>query len=342
MRSQSHLVGKLFALASFLLSLPSLIACEQSKQSAPAPAAAALATTEKAFVVFEGPWAFVADPNDATKVLALAPKTKTHRDLYLAASNKSTLASGVYDLSVPLSGGLGAATPDPNIVQAKTTAADVQRVLKTKLERYAIRVPKPEAYVAATRFRSRVGLNYPPDAATEKDYVTAVSLRYTVSSLNGFSLAGTPDAGTFNPLLLQVDTPTVRFGIDPDPAHEDTSVDLCRPHSRASFHDLTKLLNVTLYVDFADSPSSCHDKDPQRSKVAQYVRPSWLERMVARLEGNRVRAANADSETAIHYQGFVDWRQGATPTRYPMAAIYLFGGSPGDCKAPILLLSTIP
>ena len=81
--------------------------------------------------------------------------------------------------------------------------------------RYVIRLPKPEAYVAARRFRSRVGAKYVPEATTEQNYATQVSFRYSVSTLNGFSLAGTPDTGTFNPLLLQLDTPTIRFAIEP-------------------------------------------------------------------------------------------------------------------------------
>lgn len=327
-------------LASALLAAMFLIACNASNQGVPKEAAVASppATATKVFVVFEGPWAFVPDPSDAAKVLALAPKTKIHRDLYVAASNNSTLASGVYDLSVPVSGGVGAATPDANIVVAKTTPSDRQRVLNTKLERYAIRLPKPEAFVTASRYRSRVGPNYPPDASTEKDYATAVSLRYSVSSLNGFSLAGTPDTGSFNPLLLQVDTPTVHFTIDPDPAHEDDPADKCRPHSRESFHDLTKLLNVTLYVDFPDSPSNCRDKDPQRPKTAQGIRPSLVESMAALLGGNLLPVASAGSETRVDYQGLVDWKQGASMvTRYLMTAVYLFGHNPVACRAPIII-----
>ncbi len=110
----------------------------------------------------------------------------------------------------------------------------------------------------ALRHRSRAGSSYPPDASTEMEYATAVSLRYSVGSLNGFSLSGTPDTGTFNPLLLQVDTPVIRFAIEPT---EDD--DACNTHSRQAFHDLVQLVGLTLYVDYPDNPSSCHDKDTQ-------------------------------------------------------------------------------
>jgi len=324
-------------LASVILATVFFVACAQSNQTASAPAAAPQAApAERVFVVFEGPWAFAPDPKEAGKVLAIAPKTKTHRDLYVAASNHATLASGIYDLSVPVTGGAGAATADPNIAQAKTTAADLQHALDDKSNRYVIRLPKPEAYVAATRFRSRVASTYPPDASTEKDFITAVSLRYSVSSVNGFSLSGSSDSGSFSPLLLQVETPTVSFVIDP--AQED---DPCHTHSRESFRDLTKLLKVTLFVDFPDSPNSCHDKDPQKSKMAQSGQPPLLERFAALLDENgaNVQMASLSPETASIDPRFVGPRLGAT--RHLMAATFLFFGHiPTDCTAPVLMLTT--
>src|SRR3974390_2363169 len=197
-----------------------MVACQQSQPTSPAtsassvPQAAQVAAAEKVFVVFEGPWALAPDPKDASKILAIAPKTKSHRDLYVAASKRVSLAAGVFDLSVPVSGGTGAPSIDPDILQAKTTAADLQRVLDSKSVRYVIRLPKPEAYLAATKFRSRTGPAYPA-AASEKEYVSAVSLRYSVSALNGFSLSGAPDSGSFNPQLLEIGSPAiVSFNID--------------------------------------------------------------------------------------------------------------------------------
>src|SRR5262249_34352917 len=119
MKGRSH-VGKALVLAAVLLVFTILLACGQTSQPTQTPVAAshaAAASTEKVYVVFEGPWAFVADPKDATKVLALAPKSKAHRDLHVVASNRTSLGTGVYDLSVPVSGP-GAGTFDPDIVRA--------------------------------------------------------------------------------------------------------------------------------------------------------------------------------------------------------------------------------
>src|SRR5258706_13825349 len=98
-----HFLDKSIAIAGVFLASIVLVACEQSKQAAPASAAAAspAGPTEKVFVVFEGPWAIVSDPKNGNSILALAPKTKNHRGLNVAASNNANLTAGVYDLSVP-------------------------------------------------------------------------------------------------------------------------------------------------------------------------------------------------------------------------------------------------
>ncbi len=345
MISRSHFFGKPIAIASVFLAALVLVVCEQSKPAAPAPAAAAssAAASEKVFVVFDGPWAFATDPKDPNTVLAIAPKTKSHRDLQVSASNKATLAAGTYDLSVPAHSTLTAGTPDPTFAQAQIDAKSLDHALGAKSERYVIRLPKPEAYAAAIRYRSRVGASYPPDPSTEKDYVTSASLRYGVSSLAGFSLAGTPDSGTFNPLLLQVDTPTITFLIDP--AIGDLPLDNCSTHSREAFRDLTKLLNITLYVDFPESASGCRDKDPQKSRAtkAEAAAPP-LERLAALLEGRLTDTPVASAgliETTPGYK-VLTWGVPKALAHRAMAALYLFGTRPANCKAPILILTTTP
>lgn len=337
MRTERCLTRPLAALASAVLAMLFLIACQQSQPPAPAAESKA-ATTEKVFVVFEGPWAIVPDPKDANSVLLLAPKTKSHRDLYVAASNHSTLASGTYDLSLPGRTGPGAGTYDPSFLRAKIDPQNVQRVLDNKSSnRYAIRLPKPDAYVPASRYRSRASSTYPPDASTEMEYATGASLRYSVTSLSGFSLSGTPDAGTFNPLLLQVDTPTIRFVIEPTQTD-----DVCNTHSRQTFHDLVQLVGLTLYVDFADNPSNCRDKDPQvpRGGKAHASLASPVERITALLTGNLadVQTANVvGGEAPSRYLGVVAGGRIARGIAQRLgAAISYFAVTAGGCRAPIV------
>jgi len=309
MRNPRYFNSSPIALASAVLATFFLVACQQSQQQAtPVATQSTAAATKDVYVVFEGPWAFAPDPKDANSVIALAPKTKSHRDLIVQTWDK-TLASGIYDLSLPARGGPAAATVDPNILQAKIDPQSVQHVLDSKSERYAIRLPKPEAYVAATHYRSRAGSAYPPDASTEKDYVTSVSLRYGVTTLTGFSLAGSPDSGAFNPLLLRVETPTINFLIEP--AHDPDPTDKCHTHEREAFRALTKLVNVTLFLDFANDPGDCHGKDPQNPRpVKAEITPSFPSFFVRGSAG--------------------ELRQ------HLLAAIYFFGPL-RDCMAPVIV-----
>lgn len=338
MRSKRHFARTLAALATLFL-----VACQQSQPPQPTPMAESKVSGEKVYVVFEGPWAIVDDPKDPSSVLAMAPKTKLHRTLYVAASNDSLLAAGTYDLSVPAHGAPASGPLDPSFAQAKIDAKSVQHAIDDKTGRYVIRLPKPEAYVAAKRFRSRVSANYVPEATTEQNYATEVSFRYTVGSLNGFSLAGTPDTGTFNPLLLQLETPTIRFAIEP--AELDDLTDMCHTHSRAAFRDTTKFLGLTLYVDFPGDSEGCHKTDPQ-------VRSTKAEVEVGPRSG-RIAAmsfTSSISQSAILIDATVPSRAGILATidetglaaRYITAALYLFHSGGTVCKAPILFLTTTP
>src|SRR5882762_5012977 len=160
MKTPRHSRSSLVALAGAIAATLLLVACQQSQPPATAPAAAeskAAAAAKEVFVVFEGPWAIVPDPKDSNSVLLLAPKTKAHRDLYVTASNNSTLTAGTYDLSVPGRTGSAAGVFDESILRAKIDPKNVQRVLDDKSSsRYAIRLPKPDAYLPASRHRSRV------------------------------------------------------------------------------------------------------------------------------------------------------------------------------------------
>jgi len=347
MRTERYFTNPLVALASVVLAtLFLLIACQQSQPPAPAAAESKAATTEKVFVIFEGPWAIVDDPKDADSVLALAPKTKLHRDLYIAASNDSTLAAGTYDLSVPTHGAAFSGALDPTFAQAKIAAKSLQHALDDKSGRYVIRLPKPEAYVAARRIRSRVGPSYFPDASTEQNYATQVSLRYTVGTLNGFSLAGNPDTGTFNPLLLQLDTPTIRFAIEP--AQADDPRDMCNTHSRESFRDMVKLLGLTLFVDFPNDSADCHKTDPQivHSTKAEAGHGPSLDRIAALSLGaprSSETASVAGREATPGGSEILATMVAADPlAHYLTAAVYFFHVSGADCKTPIVMLTTTP
>jgi hypothetical protein len=342
MKNRSYFTGALAVLAFAALATFLVITRYEAKQTA----LASEEGVQEVFVVFEGPWAIVDDPKDANSVLVLAPKTKLHRDLYVAASNDSTLAAGTYDLSVPAHGAATSGALDPSFAQANIDAKSLQHALDNKSGRYVIRLPKPEAYVAAKRVRSRVGSTYPPDASTEQNYATQVSFRYTVSTLNGFSLAGTPDTGTFNPLLLQLDTPTIRFAIEP--AQMDDPKDMCNTHSREAFRDKVKFLGLSLYVDFPNYSADCHKTDPQilRSNKAEGGGRSPLDQMASLFfeELADSRTASVPSrKITLGRSEILATIDGADPmAHYLTAAMYFFHASGADCGVAIVFLTTTP
>jgi hypothetical protein len=302
-------------LASAVFTTVFLVACQQSQPPVATPAG------KDVFVVFEGPWAVVPDPKDANSVLLLAPKTKAHRGLYVTASNVSALEAGTYDLTVPARTGPAAGTFDDSILRTRIDPKSVQSVLDDKSEhRYVIRLPKPDAYMPAARHHSRVSASYPPDPAVEKEYASEVSLRYNTSSLNGFSLAGATDSGKFDPFLIRVETPTIRFVINPD--QEPDPADKCNTHSRQSFHEVTTLLALNLYVDFPESPSSCHDTDPQKPHAVK-AETTGFERLLA-LSQSQPEHANKASMIPLG------------TGRFTMALLYLFGHPSGVCISPII------
>ncbi len=341
MQTERYFNRPLVALTGALLALFFLSACQQTQQPAPAPPAA---TTEKVYIEFQGPWAFAPDPKDPNSVLAIAPKTKAHRPLFVMASNHSRLESGTYELSLPARSGNAAGTADPAIAQAKIDAQSLQRALDNKGARYVIRLPRPDEYVVAERSRIRFGPTYPPDPSTEKEYASAVSLRYNVSSKNGFTLAGAPDSGTFNPVLLHVETPLIRFDIAP--AQDDNPNDKCDTHSREAFHHLTTLLNLTLFVDYPEDVEECQKHDPQVEHPAKAEADSnSQDRRSDAVSSEGLASRQTASLAVINFSAPISRFLAATPAdfRNGQATFALLFGMPvGDCKPAQLILTLTP
>jgi len=332
MRTERRFTCNLLAIASAVMATLFLVACQQSQAPTPAsaPPESKPATTD-VYVIFEGPWAIVADPKDAHSVLALAPKTKSHRPLGVVPAN-AILEAGVYELAVPARGA-DAPTVDKGILQADVDPQIVQRVLDNRSERYAVRLPAPDAYLAETRSPSRVSATYPPDTSTEQDYATAVSLRYSVTSKTGFSLAGTPDAGPeFKPKLLPLDTPVVRFTIDPA---EITAHDECKTHARRAFHDLTRLLGLTLYIDFPGSSGDCRKNDPQLAHSEKALLHGLPVEWSVGLPSNESTPTTAGVTGGI-FATYLDSAVRRVANGVG-AAIYFFHTDTGGCITPIII-----
>ena len=143
MPTKRHFSSSLVSMAAAVLAILFLFACQQSQQTAaPATTQPAPAVAEKVFVVFEGPWALVADPKDANSVLALAPKTKSHRDLSVSASNGLAAGNVLNFRSRPMVLGSWSAL-DPSFAQAKIGAQSLQHALDDKSALMSFDCPSP-------------------------------------------------------------------------------------------------------------------------------------------------------------------------------------------------------
>ena len=333
MTERRYVSGKLIVLAGIATIL--LVACDQPKSPPKGGPPAQTSGAHKVFIQFEGPWAFAADPQDPNNVIAIAPKAVGHHDLYVKASNDMTLMPGIYNMTLPTQTSTTGPT-DPAFVHTNIPTANLQQALAATGLRYAVRIPKPEAYLVASRAQSRVGTTFPPPASGEGDHATATALRYSVSSLSGISVGGITDTGAFNPLLLQVDTPFIRFVIEP--AQMDDPADKCETHSRESFRDLVKLLGLTLYVDFPDYTPECENIDVQRARKVGSLRRPLLDRMVA------VLTADVDMNRrtpALAHAGmdgaFIDLAERVLSSeRLHSLAAFFFAHGTADCKGPNL------
>jgi hypothetical protein len=328
MKSERHLASTITALLSALLITLFIVAC-RPKEGGPPPEPKGT----DVFVTFEGPWAIVPDPNDSHGILALAPNTSIHRELAVVPAN-TTLKPGVYELSIPTPGDRVDAEIDNSILRATIEPDAVKHALENRGERYAIRLPKPDAYIAETRYPSRVSSKYPPDPANEKNYATAVSLRYRTTSKTGYQLSGTRDEGdAFKPALLEVNTPIIRFSIDPaEPHHDD-----CNLHARQAFHDLVRLVRLTLYIDF--SGVDCHKQDPQRpdTEKSRLVNPPLSIEQSEAIYGREIRLRSAGFSGSLDDRTLNSLNSVAHFSSRLNAALYFFASDSGACRAPVIL-----
>jgi hypothetical protein len=137
-------------------------------------------------------------------------------------------------------------------------------------------------------------------------------------------------------LPLQVETPTVRFVIDP--AHDLDPSDKCLTHARQTFHEAATMLTVNLFVDFPESPATCHDTDPQKPRAAkaENVSPSAFDRLLAVLESDSADAKEASVVPAGAGRLAILTFRGAKGVLQRLPAFYFFGRPSGLCMAPVI------
>jgi len=338
MTKRRYLPAAPIAFATAFLLIMCLAGCAEKEKPASAPP-----PSEHVWVVFEGPWGYAPDPNDPNSIIAIAPATPDHHDLYVQASYSQQMKPGHYELAMPPRTVAPPGTIISDIFQTPIDPKVVNNVFNNvlsdpSLHRYAVRLPKPESYTPYTRYPSSIGSAPHPAAngIAARPWATGVALQYTVGSLSTFKVTGTPDTGIFPDFTLQLDAHQISFVITP--LHDDDPTDLCYIHDRVAFHNLTTLLGVTLFVDFQGSPPTCPAVDVEKpSRPKAQTTP-------AQFEPTEIAAYRA---VPVQEAGVVPASSLSALARSPLrsigrgviAAFYFFAHPTGDCKAANIIAS---
>lgn len=220
------------------------------------------ATGFTVYVVFDGPWAFVPDPAGSDKVIAIAPKAKSHSDAYIKAVRGLMLTTGIYELHMPTG---VSPIENPGIAVTPKYSLPAQAItdaLNNKMNRFAIYLPKPDGYRIAEESPSKVDEHFPLVATVpEVQYASSIALQYTTASLADFQLTGSSDLSTFDPFDIKIGAPKViQVAMEPTEPDPDPA---CNVLSKQAFYDLTQLLGLTLFIDFENYQPECQQDDPQ-------------------------------------------------------------------------------
>ena len=244
MKTSGLSLAKLLLLIGLLIVAAGVFVVRLSLFKAPA--------TTQVLVEFDGPWGLVPDPQNAGGILAIAPKNVHHRPLTVSGSASATLEAGVYTLDIPAQGTLDSPNLDPTFFRVRVDPKNVQHALDAKMERYAIRLPRPASYVGTSRGLIAIG------SAPKQQYVMTVALRYNVAPSATVSLAGGADTSNAAK-ALRLEARDVRFSITPIPDPNDPD-DRCELHTREAFGALARLLGLD---ETMAAPPGCQGNDQE-------------------------------------------------------------------------------
>jgi hypothetical protein len=273
--------------------------CEKAN-TAPGARRSAAADAVQVYVILEGPWAIVPDPDpDATNgkgYLAIAPDMPDHGAMYVQANNGVTLSPGQYTMhlkNIPET-----ATSSYTAFVPSVRLADVKSAEENPCYvRYAIHFPQPNSITEKTGGISRVGTGAHPWPVTPANSAATantasgefkssleVTLQYEVSDLTSIQMVATPGgpdpipAQNCNPIPTNPPNPagdptgaifpqSFTLGnpgtieIGSEPRVEDLST--CYRPSKETFQALTKLLNISAAIDYPTYDAGCQQCDPQ-------------------------------------------------------------------------------
>lgn len=158
-------------------------------------------------IMIAGPWSFVEDPADKSRLVIVAPNEPNHYspalfsggDIMHPSNSLSTPTFGNYRIDVyNISACTNSATNDTSFFRLMNidVANVISPMIKGPSARFAFSLPKPCYWtdVKAKRMKSRIQVNTLPSTSTaEGPYTTWTILHYSVSQVQPVLLSGTSD-----------------------------------------------------------------------------------------------------------------------------------------------------
>jgi hypothetical protein len=294
--------NEILTMRILLLTLTCLFLLRSSSLQAGSPSPAATnAPISDVAVWVDGPWAYTDDPRDSTRIVLIAPEPTAANHFVPAIGHKGGALEISPDSTIQITNLSSNPCPtcsNDNPYRAKVDRQRLLDLLKSKKDRYAISLPKPDYYEEGVGQESKVGTIwwgkcYPActGSSTRKSFTTQVILHYTTKDSQGFSVDGTS--------YYFEDRNRVEIFMNPRGKMDD-----CDSGGRLAFRERARLFSLTRYIDYGDAnnrypsdddPQDCLGSDPQNpsnGKVAS------LEVALERLEDYVMQPASADASQA--------------------------------------------
>lgn len=251
-------------------------------------------------VMVSGPWSYVEDPKDATRVVVIAPISDTHDSAELFsgddASNfkgKRKLEPGVFRLNINNRVNIqqkSSANPY-RLQETDRITVDVNNVVTRaiytpSMGRFAISLPKPDfysTYPGKGTSQSIISKSVIVNATGATDYTTWMVLHYQVSSVTPAKFTGASDDGSVthnDDIQFASSAPGgTTLGISiVTMAKDDSSYARCDSYSHDSFRYTKKLWGeLPLYGLFPSLKSSGdQNRDDFHFDCTQLLTPAFL------------------------------------------------------------------
>jgi hypothetical protein len=155
-------------------------------------------------ITVDGPWTYVADPDNAkTRIVVIAPTAPNHDQAELApkpSAHKSHIPTGSYNLDIQNLSACNSTTSNANLYHIdKIDSTKIRGAIAWKNSRYAFNLPKPCYYKEVFRNVEKISstqINTNPDDVVGDTYTTTMELHYWVKAVTAATLTGTSDDGS--------------------------------------------------------------------------------------------------------------------------------------------------